>query len=70
MTVLDFGAGRAAWSEGDPCAYRKSLRNIKGRVRKVGGCDVIEVIYQNNSVDKKAVNEIGKNLLLRTSRLT
>ena len=62
MTVLDFGAGRAAWNEDDPCAYRKKLRNMKGKVRKVIGCDVDEAIYLNNSVDDKVVIQIGKKL--------
>ena len=62
MTVLDFGAGRAAWSEDDPCSYKKSLRNMKGKVQKVVGCDVDEAINFNNSVDEKVIIEIGKNL--------
>lgn len=62
MTVLDFGAGRAAWNEDDPCAYRKSLRNMKSKVKKVVGCDVDEAIYQNNSVDEQVIIEIGKKL--------
>lgn len=62
MTVLDFGAGRAAWNEDDPCAYRKSLRNMKDKVRKVVGCDVDEAIHDNNSVDEKVVIKIGDDL--------
>jgi len=62
MTVLDFGAGRAAWNEDDPCAYRKSLRNMKSKVKTVIGCDVDDAIYENKSVDEKVVIEIGKKL--------
>ena len=62
MTVLDFGAGRAAWNEDDPCSYRKALRNMKAKVKKVVGCDVDEAIHFNNSVDEKVVIEIGKKL--------
>ena len=62
MTVLDFGAGRAAWNEDDPCPYRKALRNMKGKVKKVVGCDVDEAIHLNNSVDEKVIIEIGKKL--------
>jgi SAM-dependent methyltransferase len=62
MTVLDFGAGRAAWNEDDPCSYRKSLRNMKGKVKKVVGCDVDDAIHLNNSIDEKIVIEIGKTL--------
>ena len=43
MTVLDFGAGRSAWYENDSCSYRKTLRNMKGKVKKVVGCDIDEV---------------------------
>lgn len=62
MTVLDFGAGRAAWNEDDKCVYRKSLRNMKSKVKKVIGCDVDEAILENNSVDEKVVIEINKKL--------
>ena len=62
MTVLDFGAGRAAWNEDDPCSYRKSLRNMKGKVRKVVGCDVDEAIFSNNSADEKVLIKIGEKL--------
>lgn len=62
MTVLDFGAGRAAWNEDDPCAYRKALRNMKGKAMKIVGCDVDEAIHDNSSVDEKIIIEIGKSL--------
>lgn len=62
MTILDFGAGRAAWNEDDTCVYRKSLRNMKSKVSKVIGCDVDEAIQQNNSVDEKVIIKIGERL--------
>jgi len=62
MTVLDFGAGRAAWNEDDLCAYRKAIRNMKGKVKKVIGCDVDDAVFENNSVDEKVVIKIGEML--------
>lgn len=62
MTVLDFGAGRAAWYEDDSCSYRKKLRTIKDKVHKVIGCDVDAAIFDNNSVDESIQIEIGKPL--------
>ena len=62
MTVLDYGAGRAGWFEDDPCEYRKILRTIKGKVKKVVGCDIDDAIIDNNSVDEKVLIKIGKGL--------
>ncbi len=52
MTVLDFGAGRAAWYQDDPCEYRKGLRLIKGKVTRVVGCDVDTALLVNASIDQ------------------
>jgi SAM-dependent methyltransferase len=52
MVVLDFGAGRAAWYEDDPCLYRKKTRTLKGKVKKFIGCDVDDAIFNNQSVDE------------------
>ena len=62
MTVLDFGAGRAAWNEDDLCDYRKNLRNLKGKVNKFVGCDVDQAVLNNESVDEKFVIKIGEQL--------
>jgi SAM-dependent methyltransferase len=62
MSVLDFGAGRAAWYEDDCCNYRKTLRYIKGKVKNVVGCDVDDAIYENRSVDEKVVIKVGDPL--------
>ena len=61
-TVLDFGAGRAAWFEDDPCHYRRSLRNIRERAGKVVGCDIDDAIFQNNSVDEQVKINLGERL--------
>ena len=62
MSVLDFGAGRAAWHEDDGSHYRKKIRTIKGKVQKVVGCDVDEAILNNNSVDEKVLIKIPEPL--------
>lgn len=62
MTVLDFGAGRAAWYEVNSCLYRKQLRNIRGKVAKVVGCDVDEAVLQNQTVDESVIIKIGEKL--------
>jgi hypothetical protein len=60
MTVLDFGAGRAAWYEDDSCIYRKKIRTIKGKVLKIKGCDVDDAIFANKSINESIKIEIGK----------
>lgn len=35
QTVLDLGAGRAAWFEDDKCDTRRSIRLLKGKLRKL-----------------------------------
>ena len=62
MTVLDFGAGRAAWYEDDSCIYRKKIRTIKGKVLKIKGCDVDDAIFANKSINESIKIEIGKGL--------
>ena len=51
MTVLDFGAGRGAWFEDGASTYKKSLRLLKGKVRKVIVCDVDSIVFENNTAD-------------------
>ena len=62
MEVLDFGAGRGAWFEDDKSTYRKELRLVKGKVRKVIGCDVDPVVLSNRSLDAAFVQAPGKSL--------
>jgi SAM-dependent methyltransferase len=52
MVVLDYGAGRAQLYEDNSCAYRRSLQTIKGKVRRVIGCDVDPALLENRSVDE------------------
>ena len=57
--VLDFGAGRGAWSE-DESFFRKQTRNLKGKVKKVYACDVDKAVYLNKNVDEILGMENGK----------
>jgi len=57
--VLDFGAGRGAWSE-DEILFRKKTRNLKGKVKKVYACDVDKAVYLNKNVDEILTMEDGK----------
>jgi len=59
MRVLDLGAGRAAWFEDDPSAYRRSLRLLKGKVAEVIATDVDEAVQQNRSCDRALLMEDG-----------
>ncbi|MFQ5507757.1 MAG: class I SAM-dependent methyltransferase [Leptospirillia bacterium] len=52
MTVLDYGAGRGAWYLDDPVDYRKNIRLLKGKVKKVVACDVDPVVRDNPAADE------------------
>jgi SAM-dependent methyltransferase len=61
-TVLDFGAGRAAWAHDDPSKARRKCRWLKGRVAKIIGSDVDPAVLENPAVDEAVVVDIGKPL--------
>lgn len=61
MTVVDFGAGRGRSSE-DPVAYRRSLSILRGKVRRVVGLDVDDVVLDNPNVDEAHVINQGAPL--------
>ena len=50
-TVLDLGAGRAAWFEDDECPTRKDIRLIKGMARKVIAADIDDAVMSNRASD-------------------
>ncbi|WP_417818975.1 class I SAM-dependent methyltransferase [Tritonibacter scottomollicae] len=54
-TVLDLGAGRAAWFEDDTCAYRRQIQTLKGHVAEVIAADIDEVVLNNRSSDRNVV---------------
>ena len=61
-TVLDFGAGRGAWTDGNLAPLQKELRDLKGHVARVVGVDVDPVVLQNESLDEARQIEPGEPL--------
>ena len=57
--VLDFGAGRGAWSDGGLAPMQRELRDLKGHVARVVGVDVDPVVLQNESLDEVLQIEPG-----------
>jgi SAM-dependent methyltransferase len=53
MTVLDLGAGRAAWFEDDLIPFRRSVRSLKGKVARLIAADVAPAVLQNRAVDEQ-----------------
>lgn len=62
MVVLDFGAGRGAWLEEDPCEFSVRTRTIRGQVARYVGCDVDTAVLHNSSLDERVVIDTGKPL--------
>ena len=58
-TVLDFGAGRAAWYEDDTCPVRKSIRLLKGKVSQVIAADIDEAVLDNRASDRQMIMDEG-----------
>ena len=61
-TVLDLGAGRAAWFEEDTCQTRRNIQLMVGKVKHVIAADIDEAVLLNRASDKQLVikkNEIG-----------
>lgn len=57
--VLDFGAGRGAWTDPDlPPLYRQ-LRDLKGTASRVVGVDVDPIVLHNESLDQAHQIEPG-----------
>jgi SAM-dependent methyltransferase len=60
-TVLNLGAGRGAWYFEDTCEYRRSLRDLKQKVRHVYGADVDPIVFTNPAT--------SENLLIQNDRI-
>ena len=58
-TVLDLGAGRAAWFEDDRCEIRKNIRLLKGKVKQVIAADVDDAVLENRASDKQILIKNG-----------
>ncbi len=52
--VLDLGAGRGGQLEGE-LAFKKQLGRLKGRVKRLAGCDVDPVVLTNPHLDDAQV---------------
>jgi SAM-dependent methyltransferase len=52
--VADIGAGRGSYLE-DSVAYRRELRHLQGRAKRVIGLDVDPVVLENPAVDEAHV---------------
>ena len=61
MCVLDFGAGRGLFQE-DPNMFRRNLRTLRGKVRKVVGVDVDDAVLTNTGVDESRLVKPGELL--------
>ncbi|RWP97519.1 class I SAM-dependent methyltransferase [Mesorhizobium sp.] len=55
MVAMDFGSGRGGWYTDEKLPYRRSLRNLKGKVRRVIGVDVDPAVSENPSIDEAVV---------------
>jgi len=60
MNVLDLGAGRAAWFEDDPIAFRRDVRSLKGKVARVIAADVDPAVLDNRAVDESVLIANGR----------
>ena len=60
-TVLDLGAGRAAWYEDDTCPSRREIRLLKGKVNHVIAADIDEAVLDNRASDRQML--IGEGVL-------
>ena len=52
--MVDFGAGRGQFIE-DCVSYRRDLRWLKGRVQRIIGLDVDDIVLENTSLDESHV---------------
>jgi SAM-dependent methyltransferase len=60
--VLDFGAGRGAWYLEDPCLYRRSFRDLRGRVASLVGCDIDPSVLENEMLDQAVLLKDSETL--------
>jgi ubiquinone/menaquinone biosynthesis C-methylase UbiE len=59
--VLDYGAGRGNYVE-DPVEFRRDLRALRGKVSRVIGIDLDEVVLENETVDEAFIISNGEPL--------
>lgn len=61
--VVDFGAGRGKFVD-DLITYRRELRWLKGRVQRIIGLDIDDIILENPALDESHVIFEGRALPL------
>jgi SAM-dependent methyltransferase len=61
-TVLDFGAGRGRGALEDPIPYRRNLRRLQGKCRRLVGVDIDDAVLQNTALDEAHVIQLGARL--------
>lgn len=59
-TLLDLGAGRAAWFEDDPVGIRRRTRHMQGKFGKVIAADVDPVVLRNRASDHQVLIKDGR----------
>ena len=57
--VLDLGAGRGAWHDGEKAGYKRKLRNLKGKVAEYIGADVDTAVLGNPTTDRNVLIKDG-----------
>lgn len=67
MTVLDYGAGRGKGVQDDQVSYRRGLRDLKGKCKRLIGVDVDEAIHENPGLDEAHVIPPGGAIPLPTA---
>lgn len=63
-TILDFGAGRGAWTDAPIAEYHRTLRDFKRRGHRVVGTDVDRVVLTNPTLDEAYHVPLGSPLPL------
>ena len=66
-TVLDFGAGRGVGLQEDPVPYRRSLRILQGKCRRLVGVDIDEAVMENPYLDETHVIAPSSRIPLETA---
>ena len=59
-TLLDLGAGRAAWHEDDTVAIRRGMRTMRGRFGQVIAADIDPVVLNNRASERQVLIEDGR----------
>lgn len=62
--VLDFGAGRGAWTDVDLAPAHRELRDLQSKAKRVVGVDVDDVVLQNPTLDEAHLIKPGEPLPL------